>query len=220
MGDIANCGMPSPKYCVEKTYCPAMIDNCDRVIDGLKKGDRLIFEEVYREYYIPLCYYCLRYVENFSDSEGMVQELFLKLWDKHEELEINSSLNAYLYRAVQNYALNYLNKIKTKEKHKERYFAVQGQQQYGNFDSGLIKLEEKELRMILKHAILKLPEKRRRIFELSRFDGLKFEKIAEKLSISVKTVETQMTKALKYLRVVLKDYMPVMALYMLNNNIL
>ncbi len=194
-----------------------MIDNEDIVIEGLKNGDKLIFEEVYREYYIPLCYYCLRYVENFSDSEEIVQDLFLKLWEMHTELEINSSLNAYLYRAVQNYALNFLGKKKTHEK----YIVIQGQQPYGGaLENGLAKLEEEELRAILKLAVLKLPEKRRRIFELSRFDGLKNSKIASQLSISVKTVETQMTKALKYLRVTLKDYAPVLFFLVLNNSIL
>ena len=193
-----------------------MIDNRDRLIEGLKSGDKLIFEEVYREYYIPLCYYCLRYVENFSDSEEIVQDLFLKLWEMHEELEINSSLNAYLYRAVQNYALNFLNKKRTHEK----YIVVQGQQPYGTYESGQVKLEMEELREVLKLAVLKLPEKRRRIFELSRFDGLKYGKIASQLSISVKTVETQMTKALKYLRVTLKDYAPMLFFLVLNNSVL
>lgn len=187
------------------------MDNQDRLIEGLKSGDKLIFEEIYREYYAPLSYYCLRYVESFSDAEEIVQDLFLKLWDLHEELQINTSVKAYLYRAVQNYALNFLSKKKTKEK----YVVVQDKQAYEVFDNGLAKLEEDELRAILKVAILKLPEKRRKIFELSRFDGLKYGKIASELSISVKTVENQMTKALRYLRVILKDYAPLFVLSIL-----
>lgn len=189
-----------------------MIDNQDKIIKGLKNGDKEIFEKVYREYYIPLCYYCLRYIEKFEDSEEIVQDLFLKLWEKHKELEINSSLKAYLYRAVQNYALNYLSKKKTKEK----YLVIQSGQYFNNFDRGNVKLEEEELRQILKQAILKMPEKRRQIFELSRFDGLKYSTIASNLSISVKTVESQITKSLKYLRIVLKDYLPIIIIIMQN----
>ncbi|MBC8321313.1 MAG: RNA polymerase sigma-70 factor [Bacteroidetes bacterium] len=192
-----------------------MIDNQDRIIEGLKNGDKLIFEEVYREYYIPLCYYCVKYVEKIEDSEEIVQDLFLRLWEKHKELEINSSLKAYLYRAIQNYALNFLNKKKTQEK----YILFQGRLLNDAFDNGVLKLEEEELHTILKHAILRLPEKRRRIFELSRFDGLQYGTIAGQLSISVKTVEAQMTKALKYLRVVLKDYIPALTIIVLNNTI-
>jgi len=186
-----------------------MIDNPDKIIEGLKNGDKLVFKRVYREYYTPLCYYCVKYVENFEDAEGIVQDLFVKLWDMHESLVINSSLNAYLYRAVQNYALNFLSRKKTKAK----YIAVNSNISNITHDSGLVKMEEEELRLLLKHAILKLPEKRRRIFELSRFDGYKYSKIATELSISVKTVEAQMTKALKYLRIILKDYTPLLVLY-------
>ncbi len=187
-----------------------MIENSDNTIERLKGGDRTVFEELYREYYIRLCYYCVKYVERIEDAEEIVQEIFVKLWDKHDELEINSSISAYLHRAVQNYALNFLSKQKVKDK----YILVQDRNLYEAFDDGLIKLEEEELRKILKKAILKLPEKRREIFELSRFDGMKNSKIATQLSISVKTVETQMTKALKYLRIVLKDYVPVAIILM------
>lgn len=181
-----------------------MSKNQDRLLTGLKNGDKSIFEELYREYYTPLCFYCMRYLDNDEDSEEIVQDLFVKLWEKHEELEVNTSLNAYLYRAVQNYAFNHLSKKKTREK----YQLYQKHQIHNNFESGQNKLEEEELRVIVKKAILELPEKRREIFELSRYEGMRNAKIAEKLSISIKTVETQMTKALKYLRIVLKEYTP------------
>jgi RNA polymerase sigma-19 factor, ECF subfamily len=191
--------------CILGIELQKMIDNSDSIIDRLKNGDRTVFEELYREYYIRLCYYCIKYVDRIEDAEEIVQDIFVKLWEKHEELEINSSISAYLHRAVQNYALNFLSKQKVKDK----YILVQDRNLYEAFDDGLVKLEEEELRKILKKAILELPEKRREIFELSRFDGMKNSKIATQLSISVKTVETQMTKALKYLRIVLKDYVPM-----------
>lgn len=190
-----------------------MIDE-KKLIEGINSGDKLVFEEVYREYYIPLCYYCLRYVETLEDSEEIVQDLFVKIWERRTELEINTSIKAYLYRSVQNYALNFLSKKKTQD----RYLMIHSRQIHDDFDSDNNELIEEELRLLLKHAILKLPEKRRRIFELSRFDGMKYSSIAEKLSISVKTVESQMTKALKYLRIVLKDYTPIIVFIMLMSN--
>ncbi len=186
------------------------------LIDGIRNGDKQIFEEVYRDFYIPLCYYCLRYVETLEDSEGIVQNLFVKIWEKHSSIEINTSLKSYLYRAVQNYALNFLSKKKTHEK----YLMLHAREIKNSFEFHQNTMVEDELRVLLKHAILKLPEKRRRIFELSRFEGMKYNRIADKLSISVKTVESQMTKALKYLRIVLKDYGYFILLILLNSRLL
>jgi RNA polymerase sigma-70 factor (ECF subfamily) len=185
------------------------------LIEGIHSGDKQIFEEVYRDFYIPLCYYCLRYVETLEDSEEIVQDLFVKIWEKRTELEINTSLKAYLYRSVQNYALNFLSKKKTQN----RYLMIHSRQLSDDFGNERNELLEEELRVLLKRAILQLPEKRRRIFELSRFEGMKYSRIAEKLSISVKTVESQMTKALKYLRIVLKDYAPIIVIVMLIKSI-
>ena len=120
-------------------------------------------------------------------------------------MQINTSLKSYLYVAVQNQALNYLQQQKTKQKYlidKEHLPS----QPSGN---GQLKLEEEELKKVIKNAILSLPEKRRKIFELSRFENMKYNQIAEHLSISVKTVEAQMSKSLHYLRIVLKDYLAI-----------
>jgi len=193
-----------------------MIGSQERAIEGLKNGDKLIFEEIYREYFVPLCYYCLKYVDSYEDSEEIVQDLFVKIWEMHDEIEINISLNAYLYKAVQNYALNHLGKQKTKEKLQ----AFRDKSVLVSLGSGQDNLEEEELSIVLRHAILKLPEKRREIFELSRFDGFQNMKIAEKMAISVKTVETQMTKTLKYLRIVLKDYLTIGAIIALINSMM
>lgn len=183
-----------------------MTDNNDKILENLKNGDKSVFEDLYRQYYTPLCYYCVKYVERVEDAEELVQDVFFKLWEKHGEIEINSSINAYLHRAVQNNALNHINK----QKIVNRFMVSQDNNINLSFDDGQKKLEDDELRIVLKKAILELPEKRREIFELSRYDGLKYSNIAEQLSISVKTVESQMTKALKHLRVVLKDYTPML----------
>ena len=185
-----------------------MTDNNDSIINGLQNGDRSIFEDLYKQYYVPLCYYCVKYIDKIEDAEEIVQDVFFKLWEKHAEIEINSSINAYLHRAVQNSALNQINKRKIVD----RYMVSQDNNTSLSFDDGQKKMEDDELRLVLKKAILELPEKRREIFELSRYDGLKYSSIADQLSISVKTVESQMGKALKYLRVVLKEYTPMLAI--------
>lgn len=184
-----------------------MIDNQQRLILGIKNGDRAIFEEVYRLYYTPLCFYSARYVGDIDEAEEIVQNLFFKVWLNRESMDISNSLKSYLYRSVQNHSLNYLNQNIVKNK----YILDKKHLLTANYDTGQQRLEDEELQKILKRALLQLPEKRRKIFELSRFNGLKYNQIAEQLTISVKTVETQMTKALKHLREVFKEYIPLIA---------
>jgi len=181
------------------------MDDQQKLRKGLKEGNIEIFEEIYRQYYSPLCFYCVRYVGDIEEAKEIVQGLFLKIWLKRNKLDINSSVKSYLYRAVQNYALNYLHQQKIKQKYiiDKAHFPNQMS------ENGQLKLEEKELKRLIKSAVLKLPEKRREIFELSRYENMKYTQIAEHLTISVKTVEAQMSKSLKYLRQVLKEYLPV-----------
>ena len=182
-----------------------MLDDQQRLINGLKDGDKKVFEEIYRLYYSPLCFYCLRYVGDMEEAKELVQGLFLKIWLKRGSIDINTSWKSYLYRAVQNYALNYLQQQKIKQKYvieREHFFGESS-------ENGQLKLEEKELKKVIKNAILNLPEKRRKIFELSRFENMKYNQIAEHLAISVKTVEAQMSKSLHYLRIVLKGYLAI-----------
>ena len=182
------------------------MDEQKRLQKGLKEGDIEVFEEVYRLYYAPLCFYCLRYVGDMEEAREIVQGLFLKMWLRKKELNIKTSVKAYLYKSVQNYALNYLKQEQVKKKYtvdKEylpKASALNGQQ----------KLEEEELKITIKKAILKLPEKRRKIFELNRFENMRYQQIAEHLSISVKTVESQMSKSLEFLRKELKEYLPLL----------
>jgi RNA polymerase sigma-70 factor (ECF subfamily) len=180
-------------------------DDKEKWIAGLKAGNREIFDEIFRAYYKELVIYCLRFVTDREMAEDIVQEMFVKLWLRHEDLHIQTALRAYLYRATQNHALNYLNQLKIQEKYKQYV----GFSTLNGAENPLEKLQESDLELKIKHAVLSLPEKRREVYELSRHEGLKNKQIAEKLNISVKTVENQMTKALEQLRNYLKEYLPV-----------
>lgn len=168
----------------------------DKLIAGLKEGDKKVFDDIFRAYYAPLCRYCNRIVYDDLIAEEIVQDLFCKLWIKRDELEIETSLKAYLYRAVLNHSLNHLNHLKTEEKYRQ-YIGFQLQENLVNL---MELLEEQDVQRILSRAILQMPEKRRLIFEMSRQQEMKYSEIAEKLNISVKTVESQISKALEYLR--------------------
>jgi len=168
----------------------------DKLIAGLKEGDKKVFDDIFSAYYTPLCRYCNRIVYDDEIAEEIVQDLFCKLWIKRDELEIETSLKAYLYRAVLNHSLNHLNHLKTEEKYRQ-YVGFQLQ---GSLANPMELLEEQDVQRILSRAMLQMPEKRRLIFEMSRQQEMKYSEIAEKLNISVKTVESQISKALEYLR--------------------
>jgi RNA polymerase sigma-70 factor (ECF subfamily) len=181
-------------------------------IKGLKEGDRFVFEQIFREYYPPLCSFARRYTYDKSSAEEVVQDFFCRLWDKQGEINITAGLSGYLRKSVLNHCLNFTRRLETERK----FFPASEnlEEVYGTNDSD----PNNELGEHLAKALLLLPGKRREIFELSRFEGLKYQEIAEKLNINLKTVETQMTRSLEFMRKYLKDFIPsiLLIMYMLN----
>jgi len=159
----------------------------------------LDFEIIYKQYFSMLVGFAFQYVEDSDNSEDIVQEVFSKVWNQSESLDIRTNIKSYLFGAVRNACLNHLRHQKVKQAHEqETPHEVIGQ---ANF------LEMDELQEKLEQALSQLPEKRRQIFELSRFEGKKYHEIADELNISVKTIETQMSRSLKVLRDALSSYL-------------
>jgi RNA polymerase sigma-70 factor, ECF subfamily len=138
-----------------------------------------------------------------SAAEEIVQELFVRLWEKREDTHIETSVKNYLFRAVKNHCLNYIRHSKIKDE----YFRISsvGTNIFSEEDYD----SQTELMQKIEESIASLPEKRREIFRLSRQEGLKYREIAAKLNVSIKTVETQMGFAIKSLREMLKDFLPI-----------
>ncbi|MCE7056075.1 RNA polymerase sigma-70 factor [Algoriphagus sp. AGSA1] len=177
--------------------------------------DEEAFEAIFKTYFKPLHAYALAILRESENAEEIVQSVFLKLWEKRQTLEINTSLKAYLYRAVYHDSLNHINHQKVKRKHWEHahYEITQGKpEQVGD----QIKGQENELYDRFQLALEKLPEKCRMVFNLSRFEELKYQEIAQRLDISIKTVEAHMGKALKALRVELAEFLPLLLLFLMN----
>ncbi len=185
-----------------------MADTDALYVKGLKEGDRVVFEQIFRSYYPMLCNYARRYTPDKSSAEEIVQDFFCKLWDKHNEIQIHIAFGSYLRKSVVNHCLNYNRKVEN-----DRRFISYGDELEEVFGSTDYE-SNFELSEHVSRALMELPEKRREIFELSRFEGLKYQEIAVKLNINIKTVETQMARSLEFMRKYLKDFVAVMLLIM------
>jgi len=173
----------------------------------LKEGHESAFEMLFKKFYQPLCSYAYSFLNDKEEAEEIVQSTFITVWDKRNTLEIQSSFKAYLYRMVRNACLNAIKHDKVKQQHTALQMAA-GEPTYENVAQHVL---ANELEQRIEGALRVLPEQCRLIFQLSRFEELKYAEIAEQLDISVKTVENQMGKALKILRDQLKEYLPLLA---------
>lgn len=167
------------------------------------------FEKIFKNLFASLHSYAFTIIRGNTQAEDIVQNIFFKLWEKKNELFITTSIKAYLYNAVHNESLNYLKHLKVKRVHQTHVLSVANENSQTNFG----KMATKELEEKITEAIQDLPPQCSTIFQLSRFENLKYREIADQLGLSVKTVENQMGKALKLMRMQLIDYLPMLFLF-------
>lgn len=179
------------------------------------EGNQPAFEMIFKTYYKPLCHYAYSFLNDKNEAEEVVQTTFIKIWEKKNELNVQSSLKAYLYSMVRNGCLNVTKHEKVKQLHAQWH--VQETERSRELVEEKVLSNDLESKIYL--AMKALPEQCRLVFQLSRFEELKYQEIADQLQISVKTVENQMGKALKIMRTQLKEYLPLYVL-LLNNLIL
>ena len=173
------------------------------LIKKIKKGDVGTYECVFRMYYSPLFLYSFSITRRKDIAEEIIQELFYKLWRDRNNLQITRSLKAYLYGAVRNQSLQYCESHQVREQHKQQISLLSEKEQNPTPHEDM---EYRELEAVIERTLEKLPHRRREIFEMHRFNGLKYKEIAERLAISVKTVEAEMTKAYQALRKEIERY--------------
>jgi RNA polymerase sigma-70 factor (ECF subfamily) len=181
-------------------------------LHSIQSGDERAFEKLFKSQYPALCGYAQKYLRDVDQAEEVVQEMFFNFWQKKEKLEINTSIEAYLFRSVRNSCLNYLKHLKIREEHRLHTVQENNKKEQEVHDQ-VVALE---LEIKIEAIIEKLPPERKKIFKMSRHDGLKYKEIAEKLNLSVKTIEVQMSKALKYLREHLSEYLSVLIIILLD----
>lgn len=173
------------------------------------KDDEGAFRTLFYNFFPSLCVFANRYVDDKNTCEDIVQETFLKIWKKRKSLEINTSARNFLVTSVRNSCIDYQRKKETEESYRVYHT---------RFTDNLSASDDiytiRELEAMISSSLNKLPDNVRGVFEMNRFEGKTYTQIAEENNISVKTVEAYMSKALKLLRVELRDYLPFVALFL------
>ena len=178
----------------------------EQIAQLLAKRDEAAFEQVFKTHYRNLHAYAFTILKDEDEAEETVQQVFYKLWERSDNLNFSGSIAAYLYRAVHNESLNSIKHQKVKA----NYQLHVAYSMKNKSEQEQTKWTEKELEGQFRKALNELPEQCRTVFQLSRFENLKYKEIAEKLDISIKTVENHMGKALKLLRTKLVDFIPLL----------
>ena len=188
-------------------------DTYNHLFEEIRNNNVEAYRLLYAQFYAPLCVYAQRYTSCVATAEDSVQEVFFRIWRDRDKLNITTSLRSYLLVSVRNICLNIIEKEKLQLTYEQHILTT-----YDPFETeDLYSVEE--LTVIIEEAINKLPEKYQIVFRMSRFDHLKNKEIAEKLNISIKTVEAYMTKSLKMMHIELSKYYSVLLLAYFMKNI-
>ncbi len=172
------------------------------ILETLQTNDSLAMELMFRKYYAYLCKTVVRVLSDEHTAEDLAQEVFFDVWRKRDDISVNTSLRGYLRRAAMNKTLNFIRDRKIKWDDEDK-LAIKASED----TSAALELEGQDLERSIHGAIDLLPERCRLVFTLSRFEEMTNQQIADELSISVKTVENQMTKALKMLKAVIGPFL-------------
>ena len=184
---------------------PLPTESDEALLSDLRSGKEQALDSLFRTHYSFLCQVVFRMIGDANQAEDLVQEVFYELWRKREKLQINQSIRAYLKRSAVNRTLNFI---------RDRKLVVNDESalplDLASSEAGATQQQQaEELQQQINVAIGELPERCRIVFSLSRFEHMSNQQIADQLDISTKTVENQMTKALRYLRERLSPYIGV-----------
>jgi RNA polymerase sigma-70 factor (ECF subfamily) len=182
------------------------------VITKIRAGDIDSFETIYLDLHPKLYAFCRKYVEDIELAKDIVQDVFFSFWEKRFLLQINTSITAYLFQMLHNRCLNHLRSEKIKLRYQnsiELKFKETELNYFDELQESHVSIYFKDIEEIFKKSIDSLPESCKKVFCLSRIEGIDNKTIAETLNLSIRTVEHQNYRALKILKEHLKDYLPL-----------
>ncbi|MFY7735071.1 MAG: RNA polymerase sigma-70 factor [Bacteroidia bacterium] len=192
---------------MEDTLHQINLDNA--LLQQMKQGDKKALETLFKTYYSSLVKFARNILKNTEQAEDITQDVFIKIWDKRQDLENITSFKAYLFMAVRNQCFN------TLKVNERKNWLDDEPENYENYMTNHVEanLNAKDLNGKINEAIELLPEKCKLTFQLSRFENLSYKEIAETMNVSVKTVENQMGKALALLRKSVLPYLNLVVLF-------
>lgn len=190
-----------------------LLNNDKELLHRIKNGDEVAFELVFHRYKGFLLDFVRKSLPKEEDAEGLVQEVFVKLWTNRHHIEPSKSLNAFLFTIARNQIYDRLRKLLSKRKYlEELYYSSRESDEQSEKQ-----MEYDELKEIVDNLVEQLPEKRREIFVLSREEGLSYREIAIRLGISENTVDSQIRKALSYLKENLQQKITFILFFLFGN---
>jgi RNA polymerase sigma-70 factor (ECF subfamily) len=166
---------------------------------------------MFREHFTGLCFFARKYTADLDSAREIVHAVFVRIWENRADFDWEKPAKSYLFTAVYNRSMNFVRDARRFVKQDDLHPHVEQGAVFAN------ELEAAELETRIQRAIRNLPDKCREVFELSRLEGKKYPEIAEIMNISVKTVESHMSKALALLRVDLKEYLTLLLIWMIKN---
>lgn len=172
-----------------------------QILDKLRDQPEIALKVLYEQYYNYICSVVYKMIGDSTLAEDLAQEVFVEVWKRRESLDVNLSLRGYLRRVAVNKTLNYIRSQKMNFEEDDAVLQVPSTE-----NSTQKILEAQDLQKVINDSINSLPDKCRVVFGLSRFEELSYKEISKELGISIKTVENQISKALKLVRKAVLEY--------------
>jgi RNA polymerase sigma-70 factor (ECF subfamily) len=181
---------------------PKFLNGDDYLIRRLKKGDNESFELIFNKYKAKLYFFTLGYLHSAAETEEIIQNVFVSLWENRNTLEVNLSLKNYLYKAVTNSIYNYFKHNAVRQKYIDHITLQETLEE----DETHQNIYLNDLKEAIDALVEDLPVRQQMIFKLSRHEGLSHKEIADRLGLSVRSVENQIYRALRYIKENLNEH--------------
>jgi RNA polymerase sigma-70 factor (ECF subfamily) len=172
------------------------------LVQRIQDGDPTAFETLYRAFHVPLWRFAYYYTESREVAEDVVQDVFVSLWDRREQLTIRESLEVYLYTAVKHRALDLIRRDQTAR----RIARIEGNERVAGvaIEQTEQQQDHEEVHQVIQHVLASMPTQRRKILTMRWIDGLKYDEIAQILGMSLSAVKMQVKRGSEQLRPLLK----------------